>query len=234
MCQICIFNYLLNGHLFFRYVYLGAPMKLQLIDAIVKGIFVGLFMAISVGPTLFAVIKYSMDNSYKAGLAFVLGVSVSDIIYVVIANLAATWLEVLGTYRAYIAIGGSTILIMVGFAGLVRKIKPQMPNSGPVAISGAHYIKIWASGFLINTVNPGVILSWLTAVTATANSDGTYRFVLFGTCLSLILCIDFLKIFLAEKIKILLTPKRLVQVRHLSSLILLILGLMLLVKTIFY
>jgi threonine/homoserine/homoserine lactone efflux protein len=61
------------------------------VDAIIKGVLVGLFMAISVGPTLFAIIKYSLNFSYKAGLAFVLGVSVSDALYVIIANIAASW-----------------------------------------------------------------------------------------------------------------------------------------------
>ena len=50
-----------------------------MIDAIIKGILVGLFMAISVGPTLFAVIKYSLSYTYRAGLAFVLGLSLIHI-----------------------------------------------------------------------------------------------------------------------------------------------------------
>src|ERR1035437_10250332 len=75
-----------------------AAMQLHILDAIIKGILVGLFMAISVGPTLFAVIKYSLNFSYKAGLAFVLGVSVSDIMYVTLANVAASWLEYLKPY----------------------------------------------------------------------------------------------------------------------------------------
>jgi threonine/homoserine/homoserine lactone efflux protein len=65
---------------------------MHLFDAVLKGLLLGLFMAISVGPTLFAVIKYSLNHSYKAGIAFILGVSLSDIMYVTIANVAAYWL----------------------------------------------------------------------------------------------------------------------------------------------
>ena len=67
-------------------------------SAMLNGLLFGLFLAFSVGPTLFALMKYSLHYSYKAGIAFVIGVSVSDIIYVVIANAATSMLAVLNTY----------------------------------------------------------------------------------------------------------------------------------------
>lgn len=208
-------------------------MHSEVFDAMMKGVLVGLFMAISVGPTLFAVIKYSMDNSYKAGIAFVLGVSLSDIMYVTIANIAALWLEALGKYNTYITYVGSAILIVIGASGVFKKAVPKRPAKSPVTIKGAHYARIWASGFLINTVNPGVIISWLGAVTATANKSAGYRFLLFATCLVLILSIDFLKVLLAEKIRVLLTPRRLIYVQRISALILMCIGILFLVKTLY-
>ncbi len=204
---------------------------MEIISAVVKGVLIGLFMAISVGPTLFAVIKYSMSNNYKAGLAFVIGVSVSDIMYVTIANVAAAWLVVLNSYGRYIAYGGAAILVTVGLVGLLKKADDDKAQEVKT-ISGRHYFRIWVSGFLINSINPGVIISWLAAVSATMNKGGGYRFVLFGTCLSLILAIDFLKVFLAEKIRVLLTPQRLGLLHRVSSFIILLLGLILFVKTI--
>ena len=206
-------------------------MQAEVLSAVVKGILIGLFMAISVGPTLFAVIKYSMDNSYKAGLAFVLGVSASDVMYVTIANIAANWLVLLKGYTTYIGYVGAAILITVGAIGALRKAVPRRPAKTPPVIRGAHYVRIWASGFLINTINPGVIISWLAAVSATANKEGWYRFVLFATCLTLILGIDFLKVFLAEKIRVLLTPRRLIYVQRSISVIIMALGVALLIKT---
>ena len=206
-------------------------MQIDIFDAVGKGILIGLFMAISVGPTLFAVIKYSISGSYKAGLAFVIGVSVSDIMYVTIANIAASWLIYLDTYRTYIAYGGAAVLVAVGLFGLLKKIQPPNPDKGPKIIGGGHYFRIWASGFLINTINPGVMISWLAIVSATADKGAWYRFLSFGTCLLLILGIDFLKVFLAEKIRKLLTPHRLVLIQRLASFIILALGIILLLKT---
>lgn len=120
--------YLLSKEYFlFAFCSLYCRMQLHLIDALVKGVFLGLFMAISVGPTLFAVIRYSLNHSYRAGLAFVLGVSISDILYVTMANLAAGWLEVMKGYEKPIALGGAVILMVVGGTGLFRKYKPTRP-----------------------------------------------------------------------------------------------------------
>ena len=208
-------------------------MQLHILDAIVKGILVGLFMAISVGPTLFAVIKYSISYSYKAGLAFVLGVSVSDILFVTLANLAATWLELLKPYEKYIAFGGAGALMIMGLTGFFKKQKHKRPSSEPTFVSNGQYLKIWISGFLVNTLNPGALITWLGAVTLIANTTVLYRIVLFGTCLIIILGVDFSKVFLAEKIKRFLTIRRIVYVQKFSAICLFLIGLVLLVSTIF-
>lgn len=206
---------------------------MHITDAIIKGVFVGLFMAISVGPTLFAIIKYSLNFSYKAGLAFVLGVSISDALYVTIANVAAYWLQYLAPYEKNIAIGGALILMAMGTTGLLRKLKPTRPSSVPVQITNGHFFKIWLSGFLVNTLNPGVLITWLGAVTITANSSGFYRFVLFGVALVIILGLDFSKVFLAGRIKKLLTARRIIYVQRFSSLCILGIGLALFFSTVF-
>lgn len=201
-------------------------------DAIIKGVLVGLFMAISVGPTLFAVIKYSLNFSYKSGLAFVLGVSVSDAIYVTLANIAAQWLELLRPYERHIAFGGAVALMAIGLIGILKKMTPKRPTSVPLPVSGGHYFKIWLSGFLVNTLNPGVFITWLGAVTLIGNKPGFYRFVLFGTCLIIILGIDFLKIFLAERIKKLLTVRRIIYMQRFSSACIFLIGLSLFISTV--
>jgi len=202
-------------------------------DALVKGIFVGLFMAISVGPTLFAVIKYSLSHGYKAGWAFILGVSLSDIIYVTLANIAASWLSMLAPYEKYIAIGGAIILMIMGITGFIKKHLPVAVAVDTINISHSDFFKIWIAGFLLNSLNPGVLITWLGAVTLTAAKPGPYRFVLFGTCLAIILSIDFSKVFLADKIKHFLTPARIIIVNRISAICLFGIGLVLMITTLF-
>lgn len=207
---------------------------MHLIDALIKGITLGLFMAISVGPTLFAILKYSLNHSYKAGIAFILGVSISDILYVIVANVAASWLELLQDYATEIAYGGAAILITVGLIGLISKYKPVRPSSTNINISGTDYFKIWTTGFLINTINPAVILIWFGSVSAIANKTDTYRLIMFGTCLALILSVDLVKVFAADKIRRKLTLRRIMYLQKTSSGIILLFGILLLLSTIFH
>lgn len=206
---------------------------MHVVDAIVKGVLVGLFMAISVGPTLFAIIRYSLNFSYKAGLAFVLGVSVSDAIYVIIANIAANWLRYLEPYERHIAFGGAVALMSIGLVGLLKKLKPKRPSAPQLTISSGDIMKIWLSGFLVNTLNPGVLITWLGAVTITANTSGIYRFILFGTALVIILGIDFSKVFLADRIKRLLTVRKVIYVQRFSAACILLIGFALFLGTLF-
>lgn len=214
---------------------------MSLMSAILGGLLLGLFMAISVGPTLFAIIKYSLNHSYKTGLAFVLGVSASDIMYVSIANLAAPWLDFIYKYEKQVALIGGAVLFIVGLLGLVRKYKPVRPSSTKNIISNGHYFRIFSSGFLINTANPGVIINWIASVTLVANATanmssmqgGVYRLVFFGTCLVLVLGIDFLKVFLADSIRKKLTLRKVMYLQKISGAALLIIGAALILFTLF-
>ena len=85
-----------------------------MISAVLAGIAFGLFMAISVGPTIFAIIKYSISYGWKAGMSFIIGVSLSDIIYVALANQASGWLSGLMSHEKLIGIVGASIFILIG------------------------------------------------------------------------------------------------------------------------
>lgn len=194
----------------------------------------GLFMAISVGPTLFAVIRYSMNHSWKSGVAFVLGVSISDILYVTAANLAAPFLEALHRYERILAYGGGGILITVGLIGLLSKYKPQRPSQKLSSVSNGHYFRIFGSGFLINTINPGVIINWLAAVTIIADKGIGYRLVFFSTCLIVVLGIDFLKVLLADSIRKRLTLRIVMYLNKISAAILFGFGAVIIILTLMH
>jgi len=204
-------------------------------EAIIKGIFLGLFMAISVGPTLFAIIRYSMHHSYRAGLAFVLGVSVSDILYVTLANIATQWMTFLEDHQKTVGYVGSGLFLIMGLYGLLKKFKPKKPNRDQktMKISRSAYFQIWLSGFLMNTLNPGVVLTWVGAVALIAGPsvEASHKVVLFSTCLGLVLGIDFLKVFLADKIRHKLNLRTIMYINKISAICIFALGLILLIKT---
>ncbi|MEZ5045903.1 MAG: LysE family transporter [Chitinophagaceae bacterium] len=202
-----------------------------LLSAVYLGLLLGLFVAISVGPVIFAVIKYSIGMGWKAGLSFIIGVSISDIMYVFLANKAGNILSELLSHERMIGYIGASLFIGIGLYGLFKKIKVTRNKNDMAQVSVKDYWKILASGFLMNTLNPGAILTWITAVAAIATMSSTYRFVFFASCLSLILSLDLLKVFLAQTIRKKLTPRNIVLLNRLSALALVIIGIVLLLKS---
>ncbi|HQW46272.1 MAG TPA: hypothetical protein PLZ98_04315, partial [Chitinophagaceae bacterium] len=81
--------------------------------------------------------------------------------------------------------------------------------------------------------NPGVIITWITAVAAIANMNNAYRFLFFISCLGLILTVDFSKVFLAQKIRTKLTPRNIVYLNRISALCILVIGIFLFLKIAF-
>lgn len=200
--------------------------------AIVSGALFGLFIAISVGPTLFAVIRHSISHSYKAGLAFILGVSISDILYVLVANLATSALTFLEEHQKIIGISGSLLFIAIGLGGLVMKYKPKRPRKKkPENMSKKTYLTMWVSGFLMNTLNPAVSILWLGAVLqiSKAQYNQTESFLFFAICLGIVLTADISKVFLAEKIRNWLTVRKIFYVNKISSAVILLFGIFLLI-----
>lgn len=193
----------------------------------------GLFMAVSVGPTIFAIIKYSVTYGWRAGMSFVIGVSLSDSIYVLLANIASAWLSGLMNHEKTIGYLGAVLLIIFGLYGFFKKIKVTRNRNDDAKVSSRDYFKIFASGFLMNTLNPGVIITWITAVAAISTMTAAYRLVFFTTCLGIILGFDFLKVLLAQRIRKRLTPRNIIYLNRISALCLVVIGIVLFLKSMF-
>lgn len=203
-------------------------------EAIISGLLLGLFIAISVGPTLFAVIRFSMHHSYKAGLAFILGVSFCDILYVTLANIASSWLTFLEAHEKLLAYGGSALFIGIGLFALLKKYKPQRPKrSKDIKISRGVYLKLWGSGFLMNALNPAAVILWIGAAIKVADYSILERVLFFGICLGVVLSGDISKVFLADKIRVWLTLRKIMYLNRISAACILLFGIILLAKTYF-
>jgi threonine/homoserine/homoserine lactone efflux protein len=204
-----------------------------MIAAIVAGVLFGLFMAISVGPTIFAILKYSISYGWKAGLSFVIGISLSDFLYVASANLASGLLSELMKHERIIGLIGAGLFITFGLYGFFKKIKVTRNKQDMATVSSKHYFKIFVSGFLMNTFNPAVIIIWITTVAATSAMSASYRLLFFGSCLGVILFFDSLKVLLSQLIRNQLTPRKIVYLNRISALCILGIGIFLMLKTIF-
>lgn len=189
--------------------------------AIIKGIGLGFLLAISVGPIVFTILKLSMKFGHRVGYAFIAGVSVSDIIMAVVANVAAELVHSLLKYEVAIALGGAILLMVLGLYSLFFGKDPVMDNSElTVEFRKRDMAKYSIQGFFMNVLNPGPIFFWLTTATAFAYLPLDERIVLFGTSLAVVLVTDFLKVRLAGSIRRWLTPSILHKIHYISAFIL--------------
>lgn len=85
-----------------------------MLEALIKGFTLGLLLSIWVGPIIFSIIKQSLNNGLKGGLAFVLGVSASDVGLVLGSNVFTQWFGYIVKHKELIGISGSIFLISVG------------------------------------------------------------------------------------------------------------------------
>src|ERR1700712_5429747 len=85
-----------------------------MIEAVWKGLVLGVWLALSVGPIIFTIIKQSLNNGHKGGFSFVAGVWFSDILLVVLSNTLTELVAQLLEHPKPIAYGGSSFLIAMG------------------------------------------------------------------------------------------------------------------------
>lgn len=189
--------------------------------ALLKGLALGLMLSISVGPVIFSILKQSINNGHKGGFAFIIGVSLSDITLVVISNLFTVLFEGLLQYKTAIGIGGSTLLITLGlYVIFFKKVKVNEAGTQVILMRKRDYIKIFLSGFFMNSLNPTVIGFWLLTSTSLLTQSHEYRFVVFVTCLIIVAALDITKVMLAGRIRSKLTLHNIHIINRISGMIL--------------
>lgn len=206
-----------------------------MIEALLKGFTFGLLLSISVGPVLFSIIKQSLNNGHKGGLAFVFGVSASDITLVMISNIFTELFKSISNYKTEIGIGGCIFLVSLGlFFLFFKKVKVNDAGQQVFQFRKRDYAKMFLSGYLMNTLNPSVFIFWIYASTAVINNTVNQRIVVFVTCLSWMLGADIMKVFLAGKIRNRLTPHNIHILNRINGILLIVFGIALIWGLIVY
>jgi threonine/homoserine/homoserine lactone efflux protein len=141
-----------------------------MIEAIIKGFTLGLVLSISVGPVLFTIIKQSLNNGHKGGLAFVFGVSASDVSMVLLVNLFTELFAELKEHKNAVGIVGCVFLVAMGIYYLFfKKIKVDEQGNQVMRMRKRDFAKVFLSGYFMNTLNPSVFIFWIYASTAVIN-----------------------------------------------------------------
>ena len=201
--------------------------------AIVNGITLGLVLMISVGPVIFSIIKQSLNNGREGGFSFVAGVWLSDILLIIVSNAFSELVTYMMEYRKILGMVGSIFLLLMGvFYVFFKKIKLQNPEGGILKFTRTDILKIFSSGFLLNTLNPNVFLFWLGTATAFASEYSfNERIMIFSICLIINVTADIVKVLMAGKLRTRLTLHNITLINKISGSILIGFGIALLVGT---
>jgi threonine/homoserine/homoserine lactone efflux protein len=173
-------------------------------QAIISGLTLGLILALSVGPVIFTIIKQSLNNGHKGGFSFVVGVWLSDIVLVFVSNAFSELVRGLLEYKKAIGVIGSIFLIGMGVVYIFfKKVTLQVNQDGTEQrFRKRDMLKIFSSGFLINTLNPNVFIFWLGVATAfTGKFSLANRIIIFSVCIGINIIADILKVILAGRLR---------------------------------
>ncbi len=206
-----------------------------MIEALIKGLTLGLLLSIAVGPVLFSIIKQSLNNGHHGGISFVLGVFVSDVVLVLISNVFTVFFQKVSNLQTEIGLAGCIFLISLGAYFLFfKKMKPADTEGKVFIFRKRDYAKIFLSGFFMNILNPAVFIFWIYASSIVVNDSIQHRFITFAVCLIWMLAADLLKVFLAGKIRNRLTPHNIHLLNRINGIILIGFGLVLIWRLVTY
>ncbi len=205
-----------------------------MIDAFVKGLAISLLLIFSVGPVIFTIIKQSINHGRRGGFSFIVGVWVSDIIWVVLSNSFSEGVKTLLNFKIPIGIAGCCFLIGMGvYFTFFKKITPRRLQE-PAEIAGdeitpagkrTNYLAIFSSGFLINTLNPAVISFWVLMGASLASVYSfNNRVIIFCTCLGVNMLADVGKVLGAGSLGKKLSDKNILRINRFSGILYLVFG----------
>ena len=194
-------------------------------EAIISGLLLGFALAFSVGPVIFTIIKLRINYGLASAFYFMGGVWLSDIFWVVAANSFGGLFESLVSHKKPIGVAGGIFLISLGLYYLLfKKYHSKEELDKGVKIGNATHARLFITGFLINTLNPGVIALWFAAATKSLSNTFDERVVIFSICLLLNMSADFLKINLAGRLRKKLTDRNISIINKISGLMFIIFG----------
>ncbi len=211
----------------------------SLFRAIVEGIGLGLTLAILTGPAFFALLQTSIRNGYKSGIAFAIGVFISDTTLISLSYLGALNLFRDPKNNFIIGIIGGTIMIMFGIFNIFQKhpldLEKEEGAAEKLAVKKVNLGFVALKGFAINLVNPFVILFWVGVVSVESTRydfSHLHIIALFSATLLTVFGTDILKSLGANKITSFLNPKILIWINRIAGVILIVSGMSLIWKVV--
>lgn len=179
-------------------------------EVVFKGIVSGVVLALLIGPVFFTILQTSIERGFNSGFFVAIGVSLSDAFYIFISYLGLVPFVTDESSRHYLAYGGALVLFGFGVYYLFIKSR-KLSNFNSGIIQARSPGRLIAKGFIINGLSPMVLFFWVATVgVATTQFGYTSRREIIAYFSSIVLTVfatDLLKAKLADKLRLLITPR---------------------------
>ncbi|HEY9488493.1 MAG TPA: LysE family transporter [Chryseosolibacter sp.] len=197
-------------------------------EVILNGVISGIILAFLIGPVFFTIIQTSIERGFGSGAFVAVGVSLSDAFYITISYMGIYQLFDKGSFREYLAYFGGMVLLLFGVYYLFIKSK-RLLRFDPEKVQASNPWKLVGKGFIINGLNPMVLIFWLGTVGVATTKFGyvtPQKAVPFFTAIvSTVLITDMLKAKLADRLRRLLTPQFIRKLNIALGFVLMVFGL---------
>lgn len=196
----------------------------------------GLFLSILVGPAFFVLLETAIVDGIKGALAFDVGVIAADVIFILLALTFTGEITDMAEGKTSLVerIGGA-VFIAFGLTSILKKASVLPQGGKEVEIKYASvYLKLLAKGFLLNILNPGVLVFWVAVIVWAAGEcafAGEQMTTFLTTTLLVFFTIDLLKIGGARGLRRVLSTGVLKRINLITGLILCGFGVLMIVHS---
>lgn len=204
-------------------------------DLIFTGISLGFFLSFMIGPVFFILIETSITKGFRAAMAFDFGVIIADICFISIAYFSSFQLISAIKDDPALFLFGGMIMTTYGVISLIRLLRVKKTE---IHIESnaykTNYVTLFAKGFLLNFINVGVLGFWLAIIITIGpqlEMDSRKMIEFFGFTVLAYMITDVFKILLAKQLKSKLTPENILKVKKVSTIILIVFGLVIMSKS---
>lgn len=183
---------------------------------------------------MLALIQSSIAEGAKRTLFMELGVLISDAFLIAVTYFGlGQFLTVSPQLEPlYLSLGGALLIGMGAFKLKIKHSQLRQVHRWMEGQKSPPLTLMW-KGFMYNSVNPSVLLFWIgsvTLITAQFEQNSIKIAGHFSVTLLVMMGIDILKIYGSSRLRILMTPRRLIRLSQFMGWGLMLFGLFLLVK----
>jgi len=193
-----------------------------MISTVLEGLLFGFVLSINIGPVFLLLIETSIKLGVRDAFIMNAGVLTSDILWIFLLYLGID--NYLGTFfnSSSSQVIGGIIFIIFGIGGLF-----YVKNGNRVQTLGKQRRILYTKGFLLNFVNPSVVLFWLATIAFAIRSlknDINQLILFFVSVFSIIIVIDTFKFIMAKKLRVFLNEQRQKRLSKTTNIIMIVFG----------